>query len=406
MGLGFVKPALALGLWLGAGNAWSEPPSRNDRMAWAAAYLHEAMLPNGRFVYRRNAADGSEDRRRYNLLRHAGALYALTDYHLRVAPSPAERENLRRAAAYVIDCCVSPLPGNPDALALWSVPEVVGRPRAPLQAKLGGAGLALVAFATLEGVAPGATGLPLRRRLGEFLLAMQDNDGSFVSKYVPARGGPDPSWVSRYYPGEAALGLVMLYEQDPDPRWLRSAMDALRYLARQRETAEVLPADHWALLATERLLRQPGSALEEASPTGLAWIAEDGSGVRSLLIAHAEALVDSILAEQFWHGSASCPPGGFDSGGRVAPTATRLEGLLAAWAFLQPGTRRAALERAARQGLDFLDKAQLTAPAWRGAYTRVSMRCPSDDPRAMEVRIDYVQHALSAMLMADRLPGT
>ncbi len=85
---------------------------------------------------------------------------------------------------------------------------------------------------------------------------MQKNDGSFYSKYIPEKGGRDDSWTSLYYPGEAALGLLMLYEKDPSPEWLQGAADAMSYLSRIRYNKIIVEADHWALIATAKLLKQ------------------------------------------------------------------------------------------------------------------------------------------------------
>ena len=68
------------------------------------------------------------------------------------------------------------------------------------------------------------------------------------------KGGRDDSWTSLYYPGEAALGLLMLYEKDPSLIWLQAAADSIAYLARMREGKKLVEADHWALLATAKLL--------------------------------------------------------------------------------------------------------------------------------------------------------
>jgi hypothetical protein len=369
------------------------------RAAWAADYLHQSVLPSGRFVYRRDLASGQEIGGRYNLLRHAGTLYALADYHRSVEPNAQQSDNLRRAARFLVDCCVGAVAGMPGAVALWSDPALTGSRFPHVQAKLGGAGLTLVALTTLDGILPGVTNVDVWRGLGEFILAMQRSDGGFVSKYVPARGGPDTGWDSLYYPGEAALGLVMLFEHDPDPRWLQGAMDALRHLSRERERSTGLPADHWALIASARLFAVDPATLAENAPAAVPWF-ESGevSGLRSALLAHASRLVESIVAEQIPAAGNTCLGGGFDQQGRVAPTATRLEGLIAALELLPPGPTRERAETATVHGLAFLLEAQQTYGPLRGAVTRVSAACPATEPRAREVRVDTVQHVLSALL--------
>jgi hypothetical protein len=111
-----------------------------------------------------------------------------------------------------------------------------------LQAKLGGAGLGLAALLELEKVEPDFTPLEDLRRLGRFVLYLQKPDGDFYAKYIPSCGGRRDDWVSLYYPGEAALGLVLLYERDSDPAWLRDAAAAIAYLAHHRGGQTDIPA--------------------------------------------------------------------------------------------------------------------------------------------------------------------
>lgn len=387
--------------------AASPKPGAADRRLHAAAdYLHRAILPSGRFVYLRHLDHPSQSGdHRYNLLRHAGTLFALADYHARFAPDQPHAERLRRATRYLVDCCIAPVPELAEAMAVWSEPAVIGRPGRPRQAKLGGTGLALVALISVDAVTPGVTEQGLWQALGEFLLFMQNSDGGFASKYLPARGGRDDSWVSLYYPGEAALGLIMLFERDGDVRWLKAAIDALRQLARTREQQAAPPADHWALMATARLLRQPRTLLEAAAPAALPWSGglADGHGLHELLVRHAERIVDAMLAEQASLDGLPCREGGFNAAGRVAPTATRLEGLLAARGFLPIGERREAVDEAVARGMVFLMHAEIREGELQGGFPRVAPGCVTGDRRAGEVRIDYVQHALSAYLRAYRL---
>ncbi len=373
-------------------------PFLDQRMGWAASYLVEAVTVTGRFTYRHNLLESIDDNRRYNFLRHAGTLYALAHYYAGVPPDKKAAEAMQRAATYLIDCCTGSVDGQTDMLAIWSLPELTGRPHQRLQAKLGGAGLALAALIQVEEVLPGTTDPMVLQRLAKFLLFMQRPDGSFYSKYFPGRNGRDDQWTSLYYPGEAALGLVMLYEFDGNARWLEAGIDALRYLSRIREELCPLPADHWALIATARLFAQHPAALQTASPAGIPWNRPQGRGsIRESLLNHAVALVESILAEQIHGHPRECLNGGFSADGRTTPTATRLEGLLAALSFLDKGNLRDRTCRAVALGIRFLAEAQITAGPARGGFTRYSPLCSLSVARASEIRIDYVQHALAAM---------
>ena len=86
---------------------------------------------------------------------------------------------------------------------------------------------------SLTSARPNAVPLAELQGLGRFIVFLQRSDGSFASKYRPA-GGPVEDWDSLYYPGEAALGLVSLYEVDHSRQWLIAAGKALSYLARSR----------------------------------------------------------------------------------------------------------------------------------------------------------------------------
>lgn len=368
------------------------PPDR-ERLATAieraGSYLNAAVGPDGRFVYRR-WPDGRESKQgeRYNVLRHAGTLYALVLYDRSWRTDPAQRAALRRAGGFLWDCCPAPPPHRPDLLAVWSPPELEG-PNKPLQAKLGGAGLGLAALLELEKVEPDFTPLEDLRRLGRFILYLQKSNGDFYAKYIPSRGGRRDDWVSLYYPGEAALGLALLYERDPDPAWLRGAAAAIAYLARQRARQTDIPADHWALLATARL-----------------WPLLDGPVdlplSRALALQHTRQIVLAMLQEQDRVTGDPRLDGAFTADGRPTPTATRLEGLLAALTFLahEEDGLRARVEVATHRGVGFLLRAQIQSGPLLGGWPRVASggKNPAAHAGDEAVRIDYVQHALGALL--------
>ena len=364
----------------------------------AALYLARACQSDGEFVYRVNLNPKVAVAERYNEVRHAGAMFALAS-HYRARPNPQVKAALLRAGAFLRNRCLFAVPGRPDLLAVWSPQKA--KPTLPnLQnekAKLGGAGLALVALVQLEAVQPGATPLADLRKLARFIVFLQRKDGSFQSIYVPKLGKKQSAWISLYYPGEAALGLLMLYERDRAPLWAERAALTMAFLARSRRGQSDVPADHWALLATARLL-PIYPRLQAPLP-------------RAQIVAHAAQICESIArgapnnGNDLWRGSLAPE-------GRTTPTATRLEGLLAALTFLPaaPGdlrTRqlRARLKPLILDGIEFLLRAQIRSGEFRGAMPRTILAQKSgkldfsnSDSRDGEVRIDYVQHALSAWL--------
>jgi hypothetical protein len=352
----------------------------------ARAYLIRHTPQSGRFTYVIEP-DGTENSDDYNVLRHGGTVYALGELHRR-APDPEVAAAIERAGRYLAGRYLAPGP-IAGSEAIWSRPgeELSGDER---RIKLGGLGLGLVALVALREVAPAAIALDRLRGLGALIGAMQRDDGSFHSKMKPD-GSFDRRFRSLYYPGEAILGLVRLYRIDPDPRWLEIAGRGVRQLIDSRADIdpEDLPADHWLLIAIGEL----GGLLAER-PAAAA-LGVDFATMR----AGALRIADKMLAEQ----RAADAGGSFGRHRRSTPTATRLEGLLALLAALPASDpARPRLEAGARRGVTFLLGCQVTSSDRRGGG--VVRRCPpARKRRDAEIRIDYVQHALSAFLGARRL---
>ena len=368
-----------------------------EAITLSAGYLIRQCRKNGEFFYRINVNPAIKPKPRYNFLRHAGAIYALAFYD-QTHPQALARNTLKRATNFLKNSAIAPVPGHPDLLAVWSHPEIV-RTDKPLQAKLGGTGLGLVALLSVEKRMPGTTPVEYLRKMGNFLLFMQKEDGGFYSKYIPEKGGRDDSWTSLYYPGEAALGLLMLYEKDPSLIWLQAAANAIAFLSRKHERNIPVKVDHWALLATAKLLPLydrcrkplPEQALER----------------------HAVQVCESILRGKPEVYDNPIRYGGFTGDGRTTPTATRLEGMFAALSFLPAdySNLRQQMVVAIDESIQFLLRSQIRSGKHAGGIPRAIQILPKDHPqftksfnrRATEVRIDYVQHALSAMLQYERV---
>lgn len=350
----------------------------------AADYLVRATKPSGEYVYLDNLQEGKIYKPVYNVLRHAGAMYALSDYYS-WKPAPEVRQALVRAAHFLVEKYAKPVRGEKDVLAIWSLPsDRAGE--GPLEVKLGGIGLGLVGLTQTEKIAPGTTSLETLRKIGNAALWMQESDGSFFSKYTPGHG-KDARWESLYYPGETTLGLAMLAEVDPDPahkkRWLNAAFRAIGYMANSRKNATTVPPDHWILIATARLWPHYASSDQSVSKEELA--------------RHAVQICNVIVSDPALRNV------------RTTPIATRVEGMNAALTFLPPeqAELREKLNTEIENGIRFLMKTQVTTGRMQGAIPRAYTPPGSNpvEPRADEVRIDYVQHALSAWLEYSRQHG-
>jgi hypothetical protein len=352
----------------------------------SAHYLESACGENGKFAYRLDPNSGQLSSS-YNIVRHAGAMYALAMLNGSHPDRKAVDATVRAAAFMRANYIGSDARSN--ALVVWSRPLPTRS-----DAGLGATGLGLVALTGLDQVEPSAVPLADLEGLGRFIVFLQRSDGSFTSKYSPG-SGPVTDWDSLYYPGEAALGLISLYGLDHRGEWLAAAGKALAYLASSRARVQEMPPDHWAVIATARFLphcRQGDCAVSRAE-----------------LIEHAGRICDRFLRDQVGNPTDARLAGGFDAAGRTTPSAIRLEGLLAALEFLPDDAsgRRARIEAAVERGIAFLLRAQITSGPYAGgmpaAVSGVGSIVVRADPRTSDIRIDYVQHALSAWLRYQKM---
>jgi hypothetical protein len=373
--------------------AGAVPTAELDRaIRDAGDYLIRHCQTSGRFVYR-TYLDGRQADLKYNLLRHAGSIYALTQFH-DLTRSETALTTMVRATRWLCREFVGPVEGHTGLLAVWTRPEQLGhrQPWGAVQAKLGGAALALLALQRVEARAPDTVPRATLEGLAEFIVFMQYQDGRFCSKFYPDIGRSD-SWTSLYYPGEAMLALMTYGGSSEGDRWHGAAVRGMEHLSRARITAGIVPPDHWALLATEPLLvslDRPG-----ADPAR-----------RGLLLEHAKRICRLMLGTQELSPDRPRHLGGFTADGRTCPTAIRLEGLIAAHRVLREadGELRRGIEAACHLGARFLLRSQVQSGELCGGIPRAACAKP-DTPgnrafnsRVPEIRIDYVQHALSAFI--------
>ncbi len=388
---------IALTAWLASGYlVRKKEPNQEALRAGiieATAYLDTACDSSGRFAYRIHLDKELRIGREYNMLRHAGSIYSMCMAQ-EVNPTDANRDAILRAINYMRTTSLSPVEGNDSILAVWTLPHITGY---PLKAKLGGAGLGLIAMASTESLFPGTVPLEEMQGLARFIQFMQRENGAFNSYYY-ADQGPDTTSTSQYYPGEAALGLILLYELDGNTEWLEIALNGIGYLANERDGAWLVEPDHWSLLATARLWPHYDQI-------------ENPRYTREDLLNHTQQIVSTILIWKSWYRAIHfTPPGCFVAWGAITPTATRMEGLLAALTYLpedEDRSLRMYTRKAVGEGAGFLLSAQIKNGPYKGAMPHSAkklwfylpiQKIGKRNARVHEVRIDYVQHSLSAMV--------
>ncbi|MEI6215518.1 MAG: hypothetical protein WCP10_15565 [Desulfuromonadales bacterium] len=338
----------------------------------AGRYLAEAVNPEGRFAYiyqpRRNRVpDG------YNILRHAGSIYALlelyqitkTDYLLKAA---------ERAIAYLQGHIHH---GATSSERLACVVEGG-------YTKLGGNALAILAFAKYMDVTGDMALLKPAQELACRMCETQLPSGNFSIHKQSVSSEDVMPFVSEYYPGEAIFALTRLYQLDKQGTWLDAAEKGACYLITGRDkgiiTAELIH-DHWFLYALNELYRLRPEPMYSA---------------------HAFNIVEAIIGKQNrqprypdWLGSYYEPP-------RSTPVAVRSEGLCAAYQLAQLCGRQDLSEKilaSVHYSVCFQLQTQIQPES--ALYVKNPSRCLGGFRRSLdshELRIDYTQHNISALL--------
>lgn len=276
-------------------------------------------------------------------------------------------------------------------LAVLTLPGFSSSRKSP-EAELGATALGLIALLSAQEVTPGSIDQETLNGLGAFLCFLQNEDGSFCSKFFPATNQRDHSFQSLYYPGEAILALTRLYKQTHNRQWLSAAEKGMSYLANSRLNDSRIPADNWALIATAELIAL-GDQL--------------GASDLALFKNHDAQIINGELATQNRNSANPALDGCYTSDGRTTPTSTRLEGILSTltcWPVADAAFRQR-MEDSAREGIAFILHAQIQTGPLQGAFPEMPESLWGITPNRpagispAEVRIDFIQHALSAILL-------
>lgn len=369
------------------GHAWErpvpEPGLLRERIYSAADYLERVCDARGRFEYGFDPSTGRTDRS-YNLVRHAGATYGLLQAYGRTGAN-----RYRIAARRALDH----LAGEMRERRLEDG-TVAAHVIDNGYSKLGGQGLALLAFATYAEVTGDLRDLPLMWKLARHILSQIHPNGDVVHYFDWGPEGRASEIPVLFYPGEAAVGLQGLHRIDPDPRWLDAAKRILLFILEERDVglgAEELQHDQWQMIALARLYETDPDDRYRAQAMRIA----------EAISARQRSRGDPAVAAGYrdYLGSFFNPPDG-------THVAARMEGLAAAAAL----ARRAGtgedewLVSLVREGIAFSLQIQFVEP--RLYFVRMAGRGLGSFPAGLHanfVRIDFTRHNLSALLALEEL---
>jgi hypothetical protein len=339
----------------------------------AARYLANGIDADGHFRF---LVDAISDRplAGYDWPRHAGATYFLAQaadhFH-----EPELATACLRAAARIRD----------GAMSTCGAAACVGTDS---RVDVGSSALALLAFVEIVRTGLDGTYAGPVERLARFLRAQQRPDGELMHEFDREEARPiDVQYL--YYSGEAALALARAHRITKDPADLSAASRALAHLVGPAWSFfgddYYFGEEHWTCQAMEDLWdRAP-------DPGALAFCARWQAYGRKLQYRPSEAVYDADGA--IGVGPFFTP--------RLTPVASRCEAGVATLEVLQRehAGDLAPLEEQQRRALALLVRRQLRPGpvALFAEPDRVKGAMPGSEVD-MALRIDYVQHAGSAMI--------
>ncbi len=353
-------------------------PKTLDEKAFYAAtlggnYLVRHFNEDGTFDYLYNP-DNDEVKDEYNMLRHAGTVYALLELYENTG-NKKYLEVSKKALDY-INKTLKECPSTfKDFKCLYEGRSV----------KLGGNALSVLAFSKYAIVTGDKKYIDNAKSLADWILSTQSEDGEFLM-HVQYSNGSIGKHISEYYPGESIYALMLLYKVTEDEKYLESAKNATSWIINVRDknkTYKNINHDHWLLYGMKELYKY---------------------NQKDEYIEHAKKIVDGIVRLQHkenenidasWIGGFYNPP-------RSTPTATRSEALVSAYdIFIMSGnkkyqniaheTLRSAIVFELRTFIDGAKARKYKQPLKALGGFRSSLV-------GLSVRIDYVQHNISALL--------
>jgi len=357
-----------------------KPKTKNQRISsreidqavvLAGEYLKNAVKDDGSFVYE-YFPQTNQKNSQYNMLRHAGTVYAMAEIYEHTGDKVL-LEKTRKAIAFLLGALKDSSIHHEAVLVALDDGQI----------KLGANALAILALAKVMDVTRTSEHLQTAQKLARWIQLTQSPQGRFLVHKQDVATRKISEFESGYYPGEAIYALTLLYRLDKNEAWLDTAEKAAQYLIYVRDGGKTmvgLSHDHWLLYGLNELYRlRP----------------------RKIYYDHALKIAEAVLNAQD-KALGGEKAGGFSAAVRSTSVATRVEGLCAVRQLVRDFGTPKELEMISSgifQGAKFLLGRQVTQE------TAAKEKWPSravggflENPQSPAIRIDCVQHNVSALL--------
>ena len=339
-------------------------------------YFKNVVKKNGKYIYS-YLPEENKKKKGYNILRHAGTTYSILeayelipDYELLIVAESAINYIINKVQDFEVN----------------DIPVSVAVEKDTI--KLGGNALTTIMLAKYTQITENYKYMELMQRLARYIFETQDKSGEFIIQKQRYSTKEKYHFKSEYYPGEAILSLIRLYQLDGNKDWLNSAEQASNYLIKirdKRADINTIIHDHWLLYALNELYREQP---------------------HNIYIEHVLLITKSIMKSQItdntenptWNGAYRLPHIRLES----TPTACRSEGLCAAYhLLLDNGYKKKASKiiKTIDVGIKFQLQNQLR-PESVVSYKNKKL-CLGAFKRGLkqnDLRIDFTQHNISSLI--------
>lgn len=353
-----------------------------------ADYLARIVDDQGKFTYIYYPNEDEKDSG-YGFVRHAGSVFGLFEAYNHLGDEKY-LEAGRRALSYL--------------LKLVEIPEEaphIAIIRERNRSVLGINALALMAYAVLPDDLMSDEDREYRDKLGESILYYRmPQKGYFYTSFRQALEKKAPKEQSRYYPGEAMLALVRLYEKTGDKKWWKAAQEISPGQKKRWQAAGHKQVGNycWVGQAWARMGRI------EKDP-------KKRDEYKKLAYSHADAVIKHQYVPGHRRGFAPDYLGGADNSRppRTTPTSARGESLAENYLlakFLGDVEAQKKYGVALLRAIHFFVQNQFTwENSWYLPYPEKAIGGIRGSLIANDIRIDYNQHALITELNALHVAG-